>query len=803
MTKEQFKQDFTALLIEKYAKPVDDITEREKYNTLVDYIMNCCAVARKETSLRHIEEQAKKIYYFSMEFLIGPLLENYLIYLGIKDAVEEGLKELDTDLDSLLKLDPDPGLGNGGLGRLAACFLDSMASLGVPGVGMGIRYRYGLFRQHIKSGYQYEEADDWLSHGYHWAKQKSGEGVDVHFGGYIEKHFNDGRLSFEHKGYDTVRALPYDVPIVSYGGEVVNVLKLWSAKVNDEYIDLEAFNKGDYSGAMKQRNDAEAISHFLYPNDNQEAGKVLRLKQEYFLACAGMSSIFTTYKNNYGDDWEHFPDRVSIHTNDTHPALCVPELMRRLVDEENIDWDKAWDITCRTISYTNHTVMPEALERWPKSLIESMLPRISMIIEEIDRRWRMRVRDSGRADLIQSTSVFDGNDVRMANLSIIGAHAVNGVAALHTEIIKKDVFPGFCELDPWKFSNKTNGISHRRFLIQSNPGLASLITEAIGDGWQRDFDRLGELEKFKDDAAFLEKLSAVKRQNKLRLAAYVADRAEMALDPDSIFDVHVKRIHAYKRQLLKALQVLDLYLRYKDDPGILKTPCTFIFAGKAAAGYAFAKEVIKFICSVADIINADPDASKVIKVVFVENLCVSNAQLIYPAADISEQISTAGKEASGTGNMKFMMNGAVTLGTMDGANIEIFDLVGKENMQIFGINAEEARDLTLYGAYDSQAEIAAEPRIGRLVNSLVNGFFAGSGCDFWGIYDEIVSHNDQFFVIKDLMPYIHAWEDLNDIYLQQSVWRKMSLTNIARSAFFSSDRTIREYVRDIWHTPCM
>ena len=803
MTKQEFKQEYTALLLDKYAKPVEDCTMLEKYNSLVDYLMSRCAVIRKETSMKHIRERSKKVYYFSMEFLIGPLLENYLIYFGIKDAVEEALRELDTELSDLIRLDVDPGLGNGGLGRLAACFLDSMASLDVPGVGMGIRYRYGLFRQHIESGYQIEEADDWLQHGYHWAKQRSGEAVDVKFGGYIEKHFNDGKLSFVHKDYETVRALPYDIPVLGYGGEVVNVLKLWSAKAADEHIDMDAFNRGYYSEAMKSRNDAEAISCFLYPNDNQEAGKRLRLKQEYFLVSAGMSSIFTTYKDRYGSDsWDMFPERVSIHTNDTHPALCVPELMRKLIDEEGLEWDEAWDITKRTISYTNHTVMPEALEKWPRDLMEKLLPRIFMIIEEIDRRWRIFVQSSGRPDLIRSTAVFDGNDVKMANLSIIGSHAVNGVAALHTEIIKKDVFPSFYALQPEKFNNKTNGISHRRFLIQSNPGLARLISECIGDGWQKDIDRLSELERFAGDAAFRDRFAAVKRENKERLASYINEKAEILIDPDSVFDVHVKRIHAYKRQLLKAFQVLDLYFRYKEDPSAIKRPYTFIFAGKAAAGYAFAKEVIKFICSVADLVNSDKDASRLIKVVFVENFCVSNAQLIYPAADISEQISTAGKEASGTSNMKFMMNGAVTLGTMDGANVEIYGLVGSDNMKIFGLSADEAQSLSDSGMYNSQEIVSSDQRIRRLTESLVNGCFERSGCEFWGIYDDLVSRNDQFFVLKDFLPYATAWEELCDIYGDKPRWERMSLINTARSAFFSSDRTIRDYVSDIWHTPC-
>ena len=801
--KEDFKIEYTRGLIETYAKPLKDCTKLEKYENLVRLVSNIASSIRTETSQRHAAGSMKKVYYFSMEFLVGRLLENYLVNLGIRDVVAEGLADLGENLDELTELEADPGLGNGGLGRLAACVLDSMAALGVPGVGMGIRYRFGLFRQKIVNGYQVEEPDAWLENGYPWELAKPDDAVIVRFGGSVDRQYRDGKMTFEHRDYMSVNAVPYDVPIVGYGGQDVNVLRLWRALPVRDRVDLDAFNRGDYSLAMKERNDIEAITCILYPDDSLGAGRALRLKQEYFFVAAGMASIIRQYKKQYGENaWAEFPEHVSIHTNDTHPTLCVPELMRILIDDENLEWDDAWEITRRTISFTNHTILPEAMEKWSIELFRSLLPRIYMIVEEIDRRWRESLtKNVGNwHDILRSTAVLWDNEVRMANLSIIGSHSVNGVAALHTDILKESVFRDFYQLTPEKFNNKTNGVSHRRFLVQSNPALASLITEAIGDDWIEDMSELERLLDFRTDSAFLERLRAVKQQNKVRLSDYIYKTSGILVDPHSVFDIQVKRIHAYKRQLLNAFKVLDLYNRLRENPDLEINPYTFIFSGKAAQGYAFAKETIKFINSVADVVNSDPVVSKKIRVVFLENFCVSNAQLIYPAADISEQISTAGKEASGTGNMKFMMNGAVTLGTLDGANVEIRGLVGDDNIQIFGLTADEAMQYYLNGGYSSAEECRKDPRLETITNQLISGFFQKSGWDFWGIYDALLQHNDEYFVLRDFDAYMKAWHGLDRIYSDSARWGSMSLTNIAKSSFFSSDRTIREYAEEIWHT---
>jgi len=804
MTAEQFKLEYVSEINDRFAKPLDDCTNSEKYDALVGMLRRQIAPVRKDTSFRHRNAKLKKIYYFSMEFLIGPLLQNYLLNLGMRDEAEQGLRDLGIDPFDLYSIDKDPGLGNGGLGRLAACFLDSMAALAVPGVGMGLRYRYGLFKQRIDSGIQFEEPDDWLETGYAWESAKPAEAVEVRYGGQIQRYFDNGKLGFRHVDYESVLAVPYDVPIVGYGNKDVNSLRLWHSVPFRDEIDLDAFNNGRYSDAMRKRNNAEAITCFLYPNDNTNEGKMLRLKQEYLLVSAGMASIFRVYRETYGEGkWDEMAKHVSIHTNDTHPALCVPEMMRLLMDEEGLEWDQAWEITCGVCSYTNHTVLPEALEKWPQGMVQSLLPRVYMIIEEIDRRWKDSIpRDESWQKHVNSTAILRNDCVNMADLSIVGSHHVNGVAALHTNILIKDVFSDHYALHPEKFNNKTNGISHRRFMIQANPGLEKLINEAIGKGWQSDFDRIAELKQFENDPAFIEKLLEVKKQNKERLAGFIAKTSEIAIDPESVFDVQVKRIHAYKRQLLNALKVLDLYYQLKEEPNLDIHPYTFIFSGKAAAGYAFAKEVIKFICSVADLVNSDKAMEGKLKVVFVENFCVSNAQLIYPAADISEQISTAGKEASGTGNMKFMMNGAITLGTLDGANVEIHELVGDDNIMIFGLRAEETEHFYTHGGYSSRQLAAEDPKLKRLTESLINGTFNASNYTFWGIFNDLIEQNDPYFVLKDFASYTDAFARLDKIYSDRQRWGRMSLNNIAMSSFFSSDRTIREYVKDIWHTNC-
>lgn len=803
--KEDFKVAYEAKALETFAKPISECSTFERYELLVYLISSNTSKVRTQTSQRHIRLQQKKIHYFSMEFLIGRLLKNYLINLQIDDLVQDGLKDFGIDLDELCQCEKDPGLGNGGLGRLAACFLDSMAYLGVPGVGMGIRYRFGLFRQRIVNGYQTEEPDSWLENGYPWETKKPDEAIAVQFGGYVDRITDeDGQERYVTKDAQTILAVPYDVPIVGYGGKTVNVLRLWSAEPVVEKLDLAAFNHGDYSGAMRERNEIEAITCILYPDDSTEAGRALRLKQEYFFVAAGVADIVKNFKKNYGPDWAIFPEKIGIHTNDTHPALCVPELMRLLIDEEALSWEEAWDITCKTISYTNHTIMPEALEKWSIDLMRSLLPRIYQIIEEIDRRY-CAAFDRSQPDWqerLRNTAILWDGQVRMANLSIIGAYSVNGVAALHTEILKTSVLRDFYTLTPEKFNNKTNGVTHRRFLAEANPGLRSLITNTIGPDWMGNALELQKLLPYREDAAFLTELRQIKRQNKVRLGNYIAKTMGIAVDPDSIFDIQVKRIHAYKRQLLAAFKIIHLYNVLKENPDADIKPHTFIFAGKAAAGYAFAKEVVKYICSIADLVNADPQVSKKLRVIFLENFNVSSAQLIYPAADISEQISTAGKEASGTGNMKFMFNGAITLGTLDGANVEIRNQVGDENICIFGLTAEEVMNYYLHGGYIAYDACQSDPRLVRICNQLIDGTFLPMGKNFYGIHDALLKANDEYFVLKDFDAYLKAFTSLSDIYQDPIRWGKMSLTNIAMAGEFTSDRTIRQYCDEIWHAPC-
>jgi len=801
--KEDFINRFSRSVKSNFSKEIEDCSDIELYLSLANLISRSALAVRTSTSERHAENKEKKVYYFSLEFLIGRLLDNYLINTGSRQLVEESLNDLGIDLERLENLEPDPGLGNGGLGRLAACFLDSMAAHSVPGIGMGIRYRFGLFRQKIVDGYQTELPDNWLDNDYPWETAKPADAVEVKIGGYVDRQWKTDHMEYEHKDYLKIKATPYDVPVIGYGYNDVNVLRLWHASPMNETIDMDAFNRGEYSKALEESNNIEAINCILYPDDSLGAGRRLRLTQEYFFSAAGIASIIRQYKKTYGKNaFNEFADHVAIHTNDTHPALCVPELMRVLIDEEGLSWDNAWEITRNTISFTNHTVLPEALEKWPIELFKTVLPRVYMIVEEIDRRWKEYLQKSGNFSpaVAKATAILWDGEVRMANLSIIGSHSVNGVAKLHSDILTQFVFNDYYKLNPEKFNNKTNGVSHRRFMIQSNPKLAKLVSEYIGDAWTKDMSKISELEKFSDDSEFLRKLAAVKTDNKIRLAKYVKENNGIDIDPNSIFDVQVKRIHAYKRQLLNAFKVLDLYNRIIENPFLEIEPCTFIFAGKAAQGYALAKEIIKFINSVAELVNNDPVVSSKIKVVFIENFCVSNAQIIYPAADISEQISTAGKEASGTGNMKFMMNGAFTLGTLDGANVEIKNIVGEENMKIFGLTSDQTEGFSHYGGYNAQSVADNNIRISKIINQLVDGTFEKYGMNFWGIYDDLIQHNDPFFVLADFDAYTKAFDEVCALYKDREKWNRISLINIARSGFFSSDRTIEEYAQEIWNT---
>ncbi len=799
--KELFKAAYSAKAVSLFGKRLEECTDAEKYTALVRMVCEKAAEIQAKSSREQETSSAKQVYYFSMEFLIGRLLKNYLINLDAIDVVEEGLGELGIRLDDLAEVEKDPGLGNGGLGRLAACFIDSLACLGKNATGMGVRFRFGLFRQRISNGWQIEEPDNWLEGGYPWNVAKYDESVLVKFGGHVRGVNGFKGTEYSLYDYDAVRAVPYDVPVVGYGGETVNTLRLWRAVPIHEEIDLPAFNRGDYGEASKKRMEVEAITTILYPDDTTDAGKTLRLKQEYFFTSAGLQSIVNKYKLDHGtDEWELFPQRVVIHTNDTHPALAAPELMRLLIDEEGLDWDTAWDIVTHSVAYTNHTVMPEALEKWNVNLYRFLLPRIYMITEEIDRRHRAGFDRSlpNWEKLCEETAPISGGNVHMANLSVICSFSVNGVASLHTQILKDDVMKSFYTISPEKFNNKTNGISHRRFLMEANPLLSKLIDKGIGDGWRRDASQLEKLMGLRGDAAFRQEMMDVKRRNKERLADYIARKNHIMIDPDSIFDIQVKRIHAYKRQVLYIFRALSLYNMLKANPDMDIPPRTFIIAGKAAQSYVFAKESIKLCCSIADKINSDPDMQGKLKVVFLENFNVSTASVIYPAADVSEQISTAGKEASGTGCMKFMMNGALTLGTLDGANVEINQLVGNDNMYLFGMNADEAAVAHKNG-YNAFKLRDNDKRIALITDQLVNGFFKESGFNFWGIYEALLRSNDEFLVLGDYSSYMDVAERMARDYADSALWYDKALVNIAKSGYFSSDRTITEYCNDIWH----
>ena len=799
--KYEFIEELTETARSVIGKEFEECSPQDKYYALARLIAAEANDIRIVSAKKDKTKGKKKVYYFSMEFLIGKLLENYLMNLELTDLVRDALKMMGEDLDSYYALEQDPGLGNGGLGRLAACFVDSLASLGYAACGQGIRYRFGLFKQTIVNGVQVEEPDNWLENGYPWESRHPESAVVVRYGGTVERLYEENGPRFIWKESERVLAMPYDVPIVGYGGENVNVLRLWSAEPCEENFDMDAFNRGDYAGAIKHRADVEAITSILYPNDNASPGKVLRLKQEYMFVCAGIADIVKTFKKEHPGEWERFPELVAIHTNDTHPALCAPELLRVLIDEEGLNWDQAWDIVTRSISYTNHTILPEALEKWPIDTFRTLLPRVYDFVEEIDRRYREAFpKDIDRwQDLLRNTAILWDGQVRTANLSVIAGHSVNGVAGLHTEILKNSVLKEFYTLTPDKFNNKTNGIAHRRFLAQANPTYRDLITETIGDGWMRNASQLTGLKYVEQDAEFLAKAAASKRTNKVNLAQYIRETTDIAVDPDSIFDVQVKRFHGYKRQLLNVFKVMDLYNRILEDDTFEVHPSTFIFSGKAAQGYDFAKDVIRLVNSVADVVNSDPKVKDRIKVVFVPNFSVSNAQLIYPAADISEQISTAGMEASGTGNMKFMMNGAVTLGTLDGANVEIAEQVGMENIKIFGLRSEEIDQFRRDGSYLSWEPYSAQPRLKKVVDQLVDGTYARLSGGFQLIYDNLMRNNDEFFVLKDFGAYVDAWNGLQALYSDKEAWGRISVHNTACSGFFSSDRTIEEYVSDIWH----
>ena len=802
--KQDFIVQYRAICREKYGRHFEDCNDFERYSAMAELVANKANAIKSDTP----QDSKKTVYYFSLEFLIGPLLDNYLLNLGIRDMVADGCEELGTSLDSLIAQEVDPGLGNGGLGRLAACFLDSMAAEGMAGYGNGMRYHYGFFKQEIEGGRQVEKPDNWLAKGFPWETRRDDSVVIVQFGGEVVRHEDFSHFWFTQEGGEKIRAVPYDVPIVGYGGETVNHLRLWSAEPYEEKFDLEAFNAGNYEKASKFRTDVEAITTILYPADAGEHGKLLRLKQEYLFVCAGLQTILRSYEKKMARNpsltWEDLPDHVAIQTNDTHPALCGPELMRMLVDEHGLSFDKAFEVTRKTISYTNHTILPEALERWPIDTLRALIPRTYMFIDEVNRLYCENFsheRDDWYSLLQQTAILWDG-EARMANMSVIFSHSVNGVSALHTDIIKENTLRAFNILTPEKFNNKTNGVSHRRFLANANPPYAKLITDAIGDGWLKDAFELSKLRPFSEDNAFLEGFDDAKRLDKERLARYIKDQTGIALDTNMVFDVQVKRFHAYKRQLLNVFKILDLYNRILTDPSFKPVPTAFIISGKAAQSYVFAKEVIRLINAVADVINNDPKANDLIKVAFIPNFSVSNAQLIYSAADISEQISWAGSEASGTSNMKLMMNGAITLGTDDGANIEIRQLVGDDNIKIFGLSSAEVDKLRADGQYWARKLIDDDPNgLGKIVGMLIDGSLSRQSGNFESIHDGLMQGNDYDLVLKDFHSYTKAWEDLTNVYATDRIaWNRSGVINTAMSGYFSSDRTIREYDADIWHT---
>ncbi|GAA0864360.1 glycogen/starch/alpha-glucan phosphorylase [Paraclostridium tenue] len=801
INKKEFKLEFRNQMDFLYKQTIEEANSEQLLNTLVTVLKCKIDNIWKESRL----DKEKEVYYFCIEFLLGRQLESNLLNLGVLEDIKLILKEMDINLEDLVNAEVDPALGNGGLGRLAACFLDSMASLSISGHGYGIRYEYGLFEQKLVNGHQVEVPDNWLKEeSYIWETVRPNKASIVKFGGQVDLVEKNGKLKAIHKNYIPVMAVPYDIPIIGYKNEYINTLRLFKSDVprkDFEPILKESKNSyGSYHDALQYRYYADEISQVLYPNDSNDAGKILRLKQEYFLVSAGIQDIFRKYKKNNRDIGKIY-EKISIHINDTHPSLCVPELMRLLMDEEELGWDEAWEITKRVISYTNHTIMAEAMERWNIQMIKELLPRIYMIIEEINKRYIRKLNNKygNDFDKIGTMAVISADNVNMANLSIIGSHSVNGVAKLHTEILKKEVLKNFYEDEPFKFNNKTNGIAHRRWLMLSNPRLSKLINELIGESWQKDTLELKSLEKYQDDSRVLQELELIKQENKRNLSKIITQKNEININENSIFDVQIKRLHAYKRQLMNALHILHMYHELLDNPNLNMEPRTFIFGAKAAPGYYFAKCVIKLINELAQKINNDVRVKDKLRVVFLENYGVSLAEKIIPATNVSEQISTTTKEASGTSNMKFMMNGAITIATLDGANIEIHDQIGDENMVLFGLKANQVLEYSKFGGYSSADLYSNNFYIKRVVDDLVNGFIPNILEEGREIYNSLITYNDEFFVLRDFENYIEAQKKINDLYMDKNHWNKMALINIANSGIFSSDRTIKEYANEIWY----
>ena len=805
ISKEEFKKSIIENVKNQYRRTIDEVTPQQIFQAVSYAIKDVIIDDWIATQKQFDETGAKKVYYLSMEFLMGRALGNNIINLGAKKAVKEALEELGFDLNAIEDQEPDPALGNGGLGRLAACFLDSLATLGYPAYGCGIRYHYGMFKQKIKDGYQVEVPDEWLKNGYPFELRRPEYATEVKFGGYVKTEWDGERNHFVQEGYQSVLAVPYDMPIVGYGNNVVNTLRIWDAQPIDTFS-LSAFDKGDYQKAVEQENLAKNLVEVLYPNDNHYAGKELRLKQQYFFISASLQVALKKFKET-NDDIHKLPEKIVFQMNDTHPTVAVAELMRLLLDQEGLNWDEAWGITTKCCAYTNHTILAEALEKWPIELFSRLLPRVYQIVEEINRRFLIEVQNkypNNYEKVKKMAIIFDGQ-VKMAHLAIVAGYSVNGVAKLHTEILKNQELKDFYEMMPEKFNNKTNGITQRRFLLHGNPLLADWITEQIGDEWITDLPHLAKLKVYVDDPKFQQEFMNIKYQNKLRLAKYIKEHNGIDVDPRSIFDVQVKRLHEYKRQLLNILHVMYLYNQLKDNPNMDMVPRTFIFGAKAAAGYQIAKKTIKLINSVADVINNDKSINGKLKVVFIEDYRVSNAELIFAAADVSEQISTASKEASGTGNMKFMLNGALTLGTMDGANVEIVEEVGKENAFIFGLSADEVINYENNGGYNPEEIFNTDQDIRRVLMQLINGYYSPQDPElFRDIYNSLLNTKnsakaDTYFILKDFRSYAEAQKRVEAAYRDENWWARAAMLNTASAGKFSSDRTIEEYVRDIWH----
>lgn len=801
-TKEEIKNDYLKRLTFTFAEDISQATLEHKYFALGKLIKDYLTEKWAETNKIYRERKVKQTYYFSMEFLIGRLLETNLINLGIRDLCEEALKELGINFNELVSYEEDAGLGNGGLGRLAACFIDSMASLSLPAHGNGIRFKHGLFKQKIENGYQVEQLDDWLKKDFVWEIKRADKSVDVRFGGNVYLKEVNGKLVPVYENPEIIRAVPYDVPVPGYQTMNVNTLRLWSADMPEKPINLSTLQRGEYLSYLEQRYSVEEISQVLYPDDTSLEGKRLRLKQEYFFTSAGIQSIVRNFLK-LGEPITELHDYVAIHINDTHPAVAVAELMRILLDDYELDWDTAWRITVKTCAYTNHTIMAEALEKWDVNVFKKLLPRIYMIIEEINRRFCQEVADRYYNDWgkVNNMSIIQYNNIKMANLAIVGSHSINGVAWLHTEILKNRELKDFYEMYPDRFNNKTNGITHRRWLVKANRPLTDLFIELYGgsEEWLKDTSSMKKLLEYKDDKKILKRLAQIKADKKLEMAKFVKEQYGITIDPKSIFDVQVKRLHAYKRQLLNLFHIMYLYNELKANPNLDIVPRTFFFGAKAAPGYSLAKQVIKLINTVAEKINNDKSIKGKIKVIFLENYGVSLAEKIIPAGDVSEQISTASKEASGTGNMKFMMNGAITLATLDGANVEIDQAVGRDNIVVFGLTSQEVMHYNAFGGYNMRDVFDNDPRLQKIIDQITNGYYGVNSSEFSMILDDLFNKNDEFFVLKDFDAYVKAQEKIDRLYRDQDKWQQMCLVNIANSGIFSSDNTIRRYADEIWN----